>query len=141
MIVVEEGGPDPTLLTEARNYMLMNINNFLFVFVFTLALFIKLFFYKRYSLAEYMAISFYLLGIYTLIVTCNMFVVQAFGDHLQPLGIVIMCLFFLYAMVTFFQRKYFFVILKSFILFILAFMTYAMSSYALSYLIVSVKQG
>ncbi|MBT8284566.1 MAG: DUF3667 domain-containing protein [Flavobacteriaceae bacterium] len=141
MIVVEEGGPDPTLLTEARNYMLMNINNFLFVFVFTLALFLKLFFYKRYSLAEYIAISFYLLGIYTLIVTCNMFVVQAFGDQLQPLGSMIMCLFFLYAMVSFFQRKYFFVIVKSFILYILAFMTYAMSSFAISFLIVYIKQG
>ena len=141
MIVVEEGGPDPTLLTEARNYMLMNINNFLFVFVFTLALFMKLFFYKKYSLAEFLAISFYLLGIYTLIVTLNMFIVQSFGDQLQPLGILVMWLYFLFAMISLFQRKYFFVIIKSLILFILAFMTYAMSSYALSYVIVSLKHA
>ncbi|WP_246019935.1 hypothetical protein [Muriicola soli] len=141
MIVVEEGGMDTSLLTEARNYMLMNINNFLFTFVFTLALFMKLFFYKWYSLAEFLVVSFYLLGIYTLIVTCNMFVVQWFGDQLQPMGILIMLSYFLYSMISLFQRRYFLVILKSLILFVFAFMTYAMSSYGLSYLIVSFKQG
>ena len=141
MIVVEEGDIDASLLTEARNYMLMNINNFLFVFVFTLALFMKLFFYKKYSLAEFLAISFYLLGMYTIIVTLNMFVVQSFGDQFQPIGILVMWVYFLFAMICLFQMKYFFVIIKSFFLFILAFMTCAMSSYAISYLIVSLRQG
>ena len=141
MIAVQEQPLDATRLTDARNYMLLNINNFLFIFVFTLAIFSKLFFYRRYSLAEFLAISFYLLGVYTLLVTCNMFMVQYVGDHLQPMGIFIMSLYFVFAMCSLFQSSYFLVIVKSLLLFILAFMSYALTSFGLSYLIVLMKQG
>ncbi|MGB5700663.1 DUF3667 domain-containing protein [Muriicola sp.] len=141
MIVVEEGSLEGTSLTDARNYMLLNINNFLFIFVFTLAIFTKLLFHKRYSLAEFIAISFYVLGMYTLLVTCNMFLVQYLGDFMQPAGILIMFIYFIYAMCSLFQKSYFVVILKSAILFMLAFVSYFMLSYGLSYLIVSYKQG
>jgi len=141
MITVQEQPLDATRLTDARNFMLLNINNFLFIFVFTLAIFSKLFFYRRYSLAEFLAISFYLLGVYTLLVTCNMFVVQYFGDQLQPMGIFVMSLYFVFAMCSLFQSSYFLVAVKAFLLFILAFMSYALTSFGLSYLIVLMKQG
>ena len=96
MIQVEEGSLDGTILTDARNYMLLNINNFLFIFVFTLATFSKLFFFKKYSLAEFLAISFYLVGVYTLFVTCTMFLVQYIGDYLQSIGILLMFLYFVF---------------------------------------------
>ncbi|GGD47105.1 DUF3667 domain-containing protein [Muriicola marianensis] len=140
-VVVEGDQVTASLLTEARNFMLININNFLFVFVMTLALFMKLFFFKRYSLAEYIAVSFYLLGIYTILVTGNMFMVQYVGDYLQPLGITIMWLYFIFAMVTFLQRPAFWVGLKSIFVFLLAFITYGMTSFGLSYLIVLSRQG
>ena len=124
MIVVEDSSLDTTLLTDARNYMLLNINNFLFIFVFTLAIFTKWFFINRYSLAEYIAISFYLLGIYTLLVTCNMFLVQFIGDYMQPTGIFVMFIYFIFAMCSLFQRANLVVILKSAILFLLAFFFY-----------------
>jgi hypothetical protein len=139
MIRVEDGSLDSNSLTEARNYMLLNINNFLFIFVFTLAVFSKLFFFRRYSLAEFIAISFYFTGIYTLLVTCNMFLVQILGDHMQPTGILIMFLYFSYAMCSLFQNSYLLVILKSILIFILAFICYFMISYGLSFLIVSTK--
>jgi hypothetical protein len=141
MITVQEQPLDATRLTDARNYMLLNINNFLFVFVFTLAVFSKLFFYRRYSLAEFLAISFYLLGVYTLLVTCNMFLVQYIGDQLQPMGILVMSLYFVFAMCSLFQSSYFLVVVKSFLLFLLAFISYALTSFGLSYLIVLMKQG
>ncbi|NNE01688.1 MAG: DUF3667 domain-containing protein [Eudoraea sp.] len=141
MIQVEEGSLDGTTLTDARNYMLLNINNFLFIFVFTLATFSKLFFFKKYSLAEFLAISFYLIGIYTLFVTCTMFLVQYIGDYLQPIGVVVMFLYFVFAMCSLFQKSYFFVIIKSIVLFILAFFAYFMTAYSLSVLIVFLKQG
>ncbi|WP_372973486.1 DUF3667 domain-containing protein [Muriicola sp.] len=140
-VVVEGDKVDVSLLTEARNFMLININNFLFVFVLTLALLMKLFFYKRYSMAEFIAVSFYLLGIYTLLVTCNMFVVQYAGNNLQPLGITIMWLYFIYAMISFMKRPAFWVVLKSIIVFLLAFMTYGVTSFGLSYLIVLSRQS
>lgn len=140
-VVVEGDQVDASLLTEARNYMLININNFLFVFVVTLAVFMKLFFFKRYALAEYIAVSFFLLGIYTLVVTGNMFVIQYIGDYLQPLGIMVMWLYFIFAMITFLQRPAFWVGLKSVVVFLLAFMTYGMTSFGLSYLIVLSRQN
>jgi hypothetical protein len=141
MIVIEDSSLDTTLLTDARNYMLLNINNFLFIFVFTLAIFTKWFFFKRYSLAEYIAISFYLLGMYTLLVTCNMFFVQFLGDYMQPTGILVMFIYFIFTMCSLFRRSYLVVILKSAILFLLAFFFYFVVAYGLSYLIVSYKQG
>ncbi len=141
MIVVEEGSVDGTVLTDAKNYFLLNISNFLFIFVFTLAIFSKLFFFRRYSMAEFLAISFYLLGIYTLLVTCNMFLVQYVGDHLQPMGILIMLVYFNFAMCSLFQKSYLLVILKSTLLYASAFFLYFAISYVLSFLIVLFNQG
>ncbi len=141
MLVVQEGSTDSTVLTDARNYFLLNLNNFVFVFVFTLAIFLKLFFYRRYSLAEFIAISFYVLGIYTLLLTFNMFLVQYIGDFMQPAGILIMLFYFVYAMCSLFQRSYLLVILKSIVLFFIAIILYYGAAYGLSYLIISYKQG
>jgi hypothetical protein len=141
LIVVEEGPLEGNLLTEARNYMIFNINNFLFIFVFTLAVFSKLFYFRSYSLAEFLAISFYLLGVYTLLVTCNMFLVQYIGDNMQPLGILIMLIYFVYAMYSLFKGSYLLVILKSSVLFVLAFLSYAITSFGVSYVIVLLKQS
>jgi hypothetical protein len=141
MIVVEAGHEGVSLGTEARDFMLININNFLFVFVLTLGLLLKLFFYRRYSLAEFIAVSFYLLGIYTLIVTINMFLIQYVDKNLLPLGIAVMWLYFLYAMVSFMKRPVFWVILKSFFAYILAMMIYVSTSLGLSYLIVLYKHS
>ncbi len=140
-VVVEGDLVDQSVFTEARSYMLTNINNFLFVFVFTLAILLKLFFYRKYSLAEYLAVSFYLLGIYTLLVTINMFMIQYVDERFQPFGIFVMWVYFLYAMTSFFKRPLFWVLLKSFFLFLFAFLTYAFSSFSLSVLIVLIKQG
>ncbi|MBT8181758.1 MAG: DUF3667 domain-containing protein, partial [Eudoraea sp.] len=52
-VVEVESTQNNQLLTKARDFMLFNINKLLFIFVFTLALFSKLFFSKRYTLAEY----------------------------------------------------------------------------------------
>jgi hypothetical protein len=141
MIVVEEGSADGTVLTDAKNYFLLNINNFLFIFVFTLAIFLKLFFYRKYSLAEFLAISFYLIGVYTLLITCNMFLIQYIGDHLKPWEILIMLLYFNFAMCSLFKKSYFLVILKSSVLYILAFFFYFAIAYGMSFLIVSFTQG
>ena len=138
---VDGGRMDGSLLTEARNYMLANINNLLFVFVFTLGLFLKLFFYRRYSQAEFLAVSFYLIGVYTLLVTINMFLVHYIDRSLQPLGIGMMVLYFLYAMASFIKRPVAWVLIKSLLLFILAFMTYAIGAFALSYAIVFLKHS
>jgi hypothetical protein len=127
------------LLNQARDYYLTHINNFLFAFVFTLALFMKLFFYRQFSLAEFVAIAFYMLGIYTLIVTLNMFYIQYVDQNMQYLGLLVMWLYFIYAMVSLFPRRRLLTALKALVLFLPAMMGYFAIGFSISYLIVSLK--
>ncbi|WP_297702973.1 DUF3667 domain-containing protein [uncultured Eudoraea sp.] len=135
-VVVVEDTQDGQLLTKARDFMLFNIDKLLFFFPFTLALFSKLFFYKKYTLAEFLAVSFYLTGMYTLFTTLNMFLVVWGKKELQPLGMLVMLVYFIYSMVSFIQTKRIATILKSILVFILSYISYVAISYGLSYLIV-----
>ena len=109
---VQDGVGTGTYLVDSKNFMLLNLNNFLFVFVFTLALFSKLFFFRKYSLAEFTAIAFYLLGIYTLLITVNMFFVQYISDSMQLVSFLVMLLYFHFAMVSLFKRPLIWILLK-----------------------------
>ena len=129
------------LLIGARNFMLLNIDKFLFVFVFSLGLMMKLFFYRNYSLAEYIAVSFYLIGLYTVMGTLNMFYVQYVNQKFQFLAILAMQCYFCYAMISFFQRRKLWVFFKSIATYFLATMAYGFSAFAISYLIVWLKQS
>lgn len=135
----DDGIGGVTKFEEARNYFLLNINNLLFIFVFTLAIFSKLFFYRRYSLAEFLVTSFYLLGIYTLLSTIDIVIIQFITDKGQGVRILVMMIYFVYSMQSFLQRPRFAVVLKSIVVFILAFLFYFALAYGLSYLIVLFK--
>lgn len=134
-----QDGSSGTHLEDARNFMLFNINNLLFIFVFTLAALSKLFFFQRYSFAEFVAVSFYLLGIYTMLTTVNMFLVEFLGDQMQLVGIAAMFFYFLYAMTSFLLKPRIIIILKSILVYFLAFLTYFIFAFGLSYLIVLLK--
>ncbi|MEZ4874289.1 MAG: DUF3667 domain-containing protein [Flavobacteriaceae bacterium] len=122
------------LLVKSRNFMLLNIDKFLFLFVFNLGLLLKLFFWKKYRLAEYIAIGFYFAGIYSLFTTLNMFYVQYINPNFLFLAMCCMVLYFCYAMVSFLQRRKFWVVLKSFVLFFLAIISYGFMAFGLSFL-------
>lgn len=136
---VQDGVDGATKFEEARNYFLLNINNLLFIFVFTLAVFSKLFYYRRYSLAEFLVISFYLLGIYTLLSTIDIVIIQFITDKAQGVRILVMMIYFIYAMLSFLKRPIFVVVLKSLVVYLLSFVFYFVTSYLLSYLIVLFK--
>lgn len=127
------------LLLEARNYFLLHIDKLLFVFVFTLGVFLKLFFYQKQAFVEFLAISFYQAGVYTLFVTINMFFMHYINITVQFLAIVLMCFYFIYTMVSFFHKNKILVALKSLIIYIVSFFSYAMLSFGISYLIVHLK--
>ena len=135
-VVEVENTQDNQLLTKARDFMLNNINKLLFIFALTLALFSKLFFYKKYFLSEFLAVSFYLTGMYTLFTTLNLFFVVWVGKEFQPLGMLVMLVYFIFVMVSFIQTKKVTTILKSIIVFILSYIAYIIMSYGLSYIIV-----
>ena len=129
------------LFTEARNFLLFHIDKFLFAFIFTLGIFLKLFFLKKNSFAEFIAIAFYLIGVYTLIVIINMFYIHYVNKEFQFMAVLAMFIYFVYALVSFFKKKKFLVALKSIFIFILAFISYFMLAFGISYIIIWLKHG
>jgi hypothetical protein len=129
------------LLIQAGRFMLINIDKLLFAFVFTLALFMKLLFFRKRTFAEFLAISFFLLGAYTLFTTLNMFFVTYSNSNFQFLHITLMSFYFVYAMISFFQKRKLIAALKSVIVLPMALMSYVSLAYALSYLIVWIKNS
>lgn len=127
------------LLLAARDFMLQNIDKFLFVFVFSLGLMMKLFFYKNYSLVEYIAISFYLVGVYMMFGTVNMFYIQYVSSDFQFLAMLAMLLYFSYAMLTFIYGNKIWTVFKSIIALIIGIMFYGFSAFGISFLIVWLK--
>jgi hypothetical protein len=124
------------LLTQGRNFMLLNIDKLLFAFALTLGSLMKLFFFKKNTFAEFLAISFYLLGIYTILTILNMFYVQYIDKTIQALHIFTMLLYFIYAMVSYFKKKRLLVIVKSIFVYSLSFFLYGFLAFGISVLIV-----
>lgn len=131
---------DLELFFHARDYMFQNIKSLAFILVLTLAIFMKLFFGKQYTLAEYIAVSFYLNGLYSLLATLNLFYIQYINSKIQYLAMAVMCAYFVYAMISFFQNHRLRVGLKSFLLYWLAYGTYMVLAIIISYLIVMFEQ-
>lgn len=128
------------LLIEARNYMLLNIDKLLFVFVFALGLLLKIFFWRKQSLAEFFAISFYLAAVYTMFTILNMIVIHFVNPGIQYLAMVVMLVYFCYAMVRFFRKRIWLVILKSVFIFLVGFIGYGLTAFGISFLIIYLKQ-
>jgi len=126
--------------SRARDYMFQNIKSLAFILVFTLAAFIKLFFSRKYTLAEYIAVSFYLNGFYSLLATLNLFYIQYVSSKVQYLAMVVMCAYFIYAMISFLQNQRLRVGLKSFMIYWLAYGAYVILAIIISYLMVMFEQ-
>tara|TARA_R110000868_G_scaffold9349_7_gene46794 strand:+ start:5421 stop:6158 length:738 start_codon:yes stop_codon:yes gene_type:complete len=130
---------DDEMMVLARENMLMNSNNFLFLFVFSLSVFLKLFFYKTYALAEFVVVSFYIVGIYTLLITINLFFIQFVNAEFQAIAFIFMAVYFIYAMITFLKIPKILIVIKATILFFLATAVYQILAFLISYLIVFIK--
>lgn len=120
-------------------FMSKNINNFLLLFVLTLCLILKLFFRKSYTLAEYLAISFYVVGVYTLFATMSLFLTKFVSEKLQYIPFVIIVIYLIYALNSLFLKKKAIVTIKTLILYPLAMFFYMALGFGLSFLILSLK--
>lgn len=127
-----------TLLSEARQFMFTNLTKLLFVFVFWMGLLLKLFFYKRYSLAEFWTIAFYLAGVYIIFTTLYMFFVQLVGTQFKFAAMLTIAIYFMYVFVSLFKTPIWLIISKGIPICILAFFLYTLTAFSLSYLIVSI---
>ncbi|MEN8789305.1 MAG: DUF3667 domain-containing protein [Flavobacteriaceae bacterium] len=130
---------DPDTLTQARDFMFQNINSLAFFFVLTMSLMLKAFFYRKYMFTEYVAVSFYLNGIYSILATLNIFYIKFINQKIQYLAILFMGVYFVYAMIRLFQDRPFWVSIKSILVFFFAYAGYIFLAFSFSYLIVILK--
>ncbi|MBC8753185.1 DUF3667 domain-containing protein [Kordia sp. YSTF-M3] len=136
-MIKDATGDMESLAFRSGKFMRNNITNFLFFFVFSFGISLKLFFRKHYSLAEYFAVAFYLTGMYTLLISCLMYLISEISVYWRPIPFLIMLLYFLYAITSFFQSKQFLIFLKGIIAYIFAVVLYILFSFGLSMFIIS----
>ena len=129
------------LLIDAGKYMVKNINNIMFLFVFSLALFLKAFFRKRNNLAEFVAVSFYLMGVYTLIGLVAMFYLKYIDSSYKMLPVFLFYLYTVYALTSFLNSRKFFTIVKISLVYLFSFIMYSGIGFLLSFLAVWYKSS
>ena len=132
--VIEQMGQEN--IVRAQGFMFQNINSLAFFFVLTMSLALKVFFYKEYMFSEYVAIAFYLNGVYSLLATINIFYMKFINPQIQYLAILIMSVYFIYVMIRFFQVRAWWVGIKSILAYFLAYLGYGILAFGFSYLIV-----
>ncbi len=126
-------------MVEAGYFMVRNINNILFTLVLSIAIFQKLFFFRRYNFTEYLTMGFFIVGIY------NLFgiVFATFSTYIYQLNpqvnLVILFAFLLYSNYSLHQERSFWSILRYPLISILSIMGYMVLGYGLSFLIVSFR--
>tara|TARA_R110001632_G_scaffold61822_2_gene148933 strand:+ start:5499 stop:6245 length:747 start_codon:yes stop_codon:yes gene_type:complete len=132
-------GNPQDLIVQSQHLMFENITKFLFLFVFWFGLLLKTFFYKRYSTVECWTIGFYLVSFYLIFSTLNMFLVQYVSSDLQFLAIVVIGVYFVFALRSLFQTPKWLITLKAIPVYIISITLYVISAFALSFLIVYLK--
>ena len=130
---------DSDFIYQARDFMIENVNNLMFIFVAVLALAMKLFYRRYYTLAEYFAVSFYLIGFYMVLVTLNLFYIRYVNQNIQYLSTLVMNVYFVYAMVSFFGHRKWLTAIKAFIAFILSYVSFVLLASIISYIIIALK--
>ncbi|CAM1343976.1 DUF3667 domain-containing protein [Tenacibaculum amylolyticum] len=130
-----------TLSYKAGKFMSNNINNILFVFVFTCAMFLKLFFYKKYRFIEFLVVSFYLLSFYTIITTVSIPILKTIDFQYRALPLMLMSIYVAYAMSSFIKGTKIKIIGKAILAYFLALIFYMVLGYGLSFLIVWIKNN
>lgn len=128
-----------SLFKKAGSFMVANVNNIMFLFVFAMGLFFKAFFSKRNSLAEFTAVSFYLVGIYTIIGTLVAFYLKFVDPRYKMIPMIIFLVYAIYAFTSLFKSRSIVTILKIIMAYVLSFIFYAAFGYAFSFLIVWLK--
>lgn len=139
MVQAQHDSFDISLFNKAGIFMAKNINNIIFTFVFSLAIMIKVFFYKKFSLAEYLAVSFYMVGFYIIITTLMMFGLKFGNPQFKMLPFILMFIYVQYALLSFFQKQNLLTIFKIFLVYFFATILYMFLGYGISFLIVWLK--
>ena len=83
--------------------------------------------------------AFYLVGVYIILTTLNMFLTQYVSSDLQFVTVIIISIYFMYALTALFIAPKWAIILKSLIVYFVSIFLYIFSAFALSFLIVYIQ--
>ncbi len=89
----------------AARFMINNIDKIMLTLIFSNGLMLKLFFRKKYYFAEYLAISFYIAGVYIFVTIPIMIINKYLGFHLNQVQLLILVGYIFYCIQSFFAKK------------------------------------
>ncbi|MEP1097447.1 MAG: DUF3667 domain-containing protein [Cyclobacteriaceae bacterium] len=121
----------------AGQYMFAHINHIMILLVFSIGLNQKLFFWRKYNLAEYVAVGFYIAGFYTLLGVIQMLINAFIYPVPSQLVLVILVAVVFYASLSLHQKKSFRAFVKYFFATLLTLILYLILGYGFSFLMVS----
>ena len=86
----QQGSEDANKGREAARFMVDNINNIMFFLVFSIALNLKLFFRKKYNLAEYTSIGLFITGLYILFGIIMMTIIKSTSLDIKDFQLLVL---------------------------------------------------
>ncbi|HAA12599.1 MAG TPA: hypothetical protein DCE41_13250 [Cytophagales bacterium] len=124
-------------IREAAYYMLRNINNIMFFLVLSTALWLKVFFWRAYSLAEYAVIGLYVGGMYIILAIIIMLISHLF--HL-PHGVIqlpLLGILILFHTISLFLQRRLGTYIKAIFVAVFSVLFYILFSFGFSLLVIS----
>ncbi len=116
-----------------------NINYFLFFLVFSIAFSLKLFFRKKYNLAEYTTIGLFITSVYTLVRIITMFFSKFASAEVDDIELGILFLLIFYSSFSLFQKKNVGFVVRYVLVSFFSLIMYTVFALVLLFLIVSLK--
>ena len=124
------------LTTQAGQFMASHINHILFFLVISIGLLSKLYFWKRYNLAEYVAVAFFIAAGYTAIGIPTMLLSHYVSPALKYLAFAALILYVIVAYPFFFKDRGITVWLRSILLAFTSIIFYIVIGFSFSFLVV-----
>ncbi len=124
---------------EAARFMVDNINNIMFVLVFSIGLILKIFYWRRYYLAEYVVMGFYIAGFYILFGTILMFIKHYLNIETNQVQLAVLVMYIFFSAFSLFRKTTFLAFTKYTVISLLSLASYIILGFSLSYLIVILR--
>jgi len=127
------------LLISSAKYMAINLNHILLILVFSCGLSLKLFFPKTYYFAEYISISFYLVGVFTIFSTLGVFGSIYISPNVKFLFMLLFMIYMIWSCKLFFIKSTLMTYVKLIATSIFSIFLFMMLGYGFSILITLLK--
>ena len=92
---------------QAARFMVAHINHIMFFLVFAIAIVSKIFFWKKYNLAEFTAIGFLISGMYILFGIPQMFISKYTIFNTNRIQLWVLAIYIIYCLFSLFKKKSF----------------------------------